>query len=48
MNLWKAQNVYYDMLQAIYPEYRARSDEQAQQWTSGFRALGENLTIRLD
>jgi hypothetical protein len=45
VNLWYAQNVYYDVLQEQYPARRTRDDEASRDWLSHFRNLGELLTI---
>ena len=45
VNLWKAQNVYYDLLQTLYPTLRAHEDADSQQWASHFVALGKKLGI---
>jgi len=50
VNLWKAQNVYYQVLQKIYPEFQKRAeqgDENAKPWISHFTSLGEKLSIRV-
>jgi alpha-amylase/alpha-mannosidase (GH57 family) len=49
VDLWKIQNVYYSLLQRIYPEMlkKARSgDSEAKGWTQQFEALGDKLRIR--
>jgi len=51
INLWAAQNLYYDAVQDIYPEARARAeqgDEDARNWVEQFRALGTTLRVRVD
>jgi alpha-amylase/alpha-mannosidase (GH57 family) len=48
VNIWKAQNNYYVMLQRLLPEFldRARGgDAQAQEWVNHFLALGSNLSL---
>lgn len=47
VNLWKAQNIYYQMLQSVYPEFRARTDRDAQAWVRHFISLGEKLYVRV-
>jgi alpha-amylase/alpha-mannosidase (GH57 family) len=45
-NLWKPQNVYFDISRAIRPEWlkrAAQGEEPARQWLSLFAALGEAL-----
>ncbi|MBI4299671.1 MAG: DUF3536 domain-containing protein [Chloroflexi bacterium] len=51
LDLWQTQNSYYEMLQTIYPDFKARAehgDEAARLWTDRFRALGERLVIRVE
>jgi hypothetical protein len=48
VDLWKAQNAYYGLLQAVYPEFRHRAEqgeESAQTWVSRFVSLGEALGV---
>ncbi|MFQ5925927.1 MAG: DUF3536 domain-containing protein [Terriglobia bacterium] len=47
VDLSRAQNIYYEMLQKFYPEFRARADQEAQQWLCHFTALGEKLSVRI-
>jgi hypothetical protein len=47
VQLWKVQNLYYEMLQKVYPEFRARADEEAQDWVGHFLSLGEKLSFRV-
>ena len=50
VNFWKTQNLYWEMLQAAYPEYRVRAgqgDEGAGEWVRLFSALGAKLSVRL-
>jgi len=51
VGLWKAQNVYYDMLQTVYPEFQERAeqgDEAAQEWIRHFVSLGDKLLVRVE
>jgi hypothetical protein len=50
VDLWKAQNVFYEVLQAFYPELRESANGQDEQraWTEQFVALGEQLAVRVD
>ena len=48
VNLWKTQNLYYEMLQGVLPEFRARSDPEARRWTQLFTSLGRKLFVRVD
>jgi alpha-amylase/alpha-mannosidase (GH57 family) len=45
VDLWKVQNIYYDLLQRVYPEVSAAADEPSLAWTARFAALGELLGI---
>ncbi len=50
VNLWKVQNVCYEMLQSAYPEQKAKAeqgDEPARQWTEVFTALAGRLSVRV-
>ena len=50
VNLWEPQNIYYEILQSLYPTLgkKAREhDDAAQQWTRTFLALGEKLRVRV-
>jgi alpha-amylase/alpha-mannosidase (GH57 family) len=51
VNVWRAQNHYYQMLQKIYPgrlEKALAGDENAHEWVDHFIALGENLAVKVD
>jgi hypothetical protein len=50
VDLWKAQNVFYEVLQAYYPDLREPVDGEEEQraWTEQFVALGERLSVRVD
>jgi len=45
VDLWKVQNLYYEMLQTTYPEYRKRTKAD-REWLTQFASLGEKLSIR--
>ncbi len=50
VDLWKVQNLYYEMLKSIYPEFQIRAqrgDAAAQEWLSQFAPLGQQLSIRI-
>jgi hypothetical protein len=50
VNFWQMQNLFYETLQTIYPEFRNRAqqgDETAKEWLSQFVSLGEKLSIRI-
>ncbi len=51
VNLWKVQNIYYEQLHTIYPQWRRQASQgqaQAQTWIDHFVALGEKLMIHVD
>jgi len=51
VDLWKVQNLYYEMLQSTYPEFQKRAqqgDEPSGEWLGQFLALGRQLSIRVD
>lgn len=51
VDLWKAQNAFYDVLQRSYAGYRNRSeggDVEAHAWIERFTELGEKLHVRMD
>ena len=50
INLWRPQTHYWDLLERVYPGFKAKSasgDERATQWVERFKALGEVLKIRV-
>jgi hypothetical protein len=51
VNVWRAQNQFYQMLQTVYPE-RVRNavegDAASQEWITHFVALGKNLDVRVE
>ncbi|MFW6075941.1 MAG: DUF3536 domain-containing protein [Chloroflexota bacterium] len=50
VNLWKAQNVYYDVLQRDYAAQLASSengDAEESDWVAKFRELGELLAVKV-
>ena len=51
VNLWKVQNIYYEMLQTVLPEWRWKAengDAQAQRWVATFLKLGTQLSVKVD
>jgi alpha-amylase/alpha-mannosidase (GH57 family) len=51
VSLWKAQNVYYDILEVVYPDFKARAeqgDEGAQEWLRHFVSLGHGLSVHVE
>jgi hypothetical protein len=50
VNLWKIQNIYWRMLQSVFPEVRAKAiegDEPAGLWVERFKGLGQQLRFRI-
>lgn len=47
VDVWEAQNVYYQLLQRVYPEMRVRADEAAREWVAFFSSLGASLVVRV-
>jgi hypothetical protein len=51
VDMWRAQNNYYTVLQRIAPVQRERADagdSKAKRWLDQFVALGERLRFRMD
>jgi alpha-amylase/alpha-mannosidase (GH57 family) len=51
VDLWKAQNAYYELLRSTGPKYRAKAvqgDERAQAWVDSFIMLGDKLGVRTE
>jgi len=50
VDLWRAQNVYYELLRGVYPELLDKADqgdEEAHAWMERFIPLGEALRVRV-
>ncbi len=50
VDLWKVQNLYYDMLRIIYPEFQKKAqqgDKAARKWVAEFTSLGEQLSVHV-
>jgi hypothetical protein len=50
LNLWKVQNLYWEMLQQIVPQYRERAqngDGKAADWLNQFATVGEKLSFNV-
>jgi hypothetical protein len=50
VDLWRAQNVYYELLRGVYPEFLDKADqgdEEAHAWVERFIPLGEALRVRV-
>jgi len=51
VNLWKVQNICYDLLDAIYPDFRDKAnqgDKRAREWIESFRVLLDKVSIRIE
>jgi hypothetical protein len=48
VDLWKVQNLYWDLLQAVYPKMQSSLEPEAVEWSRHFAALGDALRVRLD
>jgi alpha-amylase/alpha-mannosidase (GH57 family) len=51
LELWKVQNIYYDLLNSAYPRQRRQAEqgqEEARAWVEHFVALGDKLSVRVD
>jgi len=48
VDLWKVQNIYWEMLQNVYPAVKKKTgDRAAADWVEAFVALGKQLSIRV-
>jgi alpha-amylase/alpha-mannosidase (GH57 family) len=49
LNLWKPQNIYFEILQSFYPKFRALAStrEPFNEWVLHFTALGDKLRVRI-
>ncbi len=51
VDLWQVQNVYWEMLQGVFPGYKKKAgqgDPAAKAWLQAFGSLGEQLRIKVD
>jgi alpha-amylase/alpha-mannosidase (GH57 family) len=51
VDLWKVQNLYWGMLQSVYPAFKqqaSRKEPRAVAWVEAFSTLGKNLSIRVE
>jgi alpha-amylase/alpha-mannosidase (GH57 family) len=46
VNYWQAQNIYYSMLQNVFPLIASKTDPASRNWTARFLHLGEKLRIK--
>jgi alpha-amylase/alpha-mannosidase (GH57 family) len=47
VDCWRAQNIYYSILNKTFPEMARRQDMDSRRWQERFLALGEKLRIRV-
>jgi len=50
VDLWKAQNIFYDMMHQILPAFQSKAeagDEKARTWIRHFTQLSEKLHVRI-
>lgn len=49
VSLWRTQNIYYEMLQNVYPVFLARAadDLAAEKWTAQFINLGQKVGVHV-
>jgi hypothetical protein len=48
VNLWKSQNVFYELLKTVFPSVHARAEAgeaEARRWADLFAALGDQLSV---
>ncbi|MFB3814591.1 MAG: DUF3536 domain-containing protein [Terriglobales bacterium] len=48
VDLWKVQNLYWELLQKVYPQAKQSSSAADQAWALQFETLGATLGIRVD
>lgn len=49
VNIWRSQNIYYNILQNRYQERLQEEDsDELQSWLEQFRQLGEHLSVKVD
>jgi hypothetical protein len=46
-DLWRVQNVYYELMQTLYPKVAGRGDPASREWVEQFQRLGEKLGLAL-
>jgi hypothetical protein len=50
VNLWKIQNICYELLQTAYNSFQQKSEgggQNASAWINHFRALAEKLSLHV-
>jgi alpha-amylase/alpha-mannosidase (GH57 family) len=51
VNFWEVQNIYYEMLNTVFPEWRWKAEHgeaEAHDWVETFLQLGRELSIKVD
>jgi hypothetical protein len=51
VNLWKAQNIFYEMLQGVYAEFEQKADEgdkKAREYLKHFKGIGDKLYVSVE
>ncbi len=51
VQLWRVENMFYNLMLTVYPGVLDRAgagDADAREWAESFRALGEQLRVRVD
>ena len=47
INYWQPQNIFYSILQEVFPVVRKGTDEASRNWSKRFAGLGEKLRVRV-
>jgi len=45
VNFWQAQNIFYSLLNSVYPVFAGQSDAGSHAWVECFLSLGEKLMV---
>jgi alpha-amylase/alpha-mannosidase (GH57 family) len=51
VNLWRTQNIFYEILQKVYETFRHKADQggkKAVEWLRHLRRLGDKLSVRVE
>jgi len=51
VRLWRAQNIYVEMLHTVLPEWRWKAEHgeaEAHDWVTTFLQLGRDLSVKVD
>jgi alpha-amylase/alpha-mannosidase (GH57 family) len=46
VSLWEPQNIFYQMLQTVFPEMVRKDNPESKRWVEEFRRLGELLRVK--